>query len=276
MNDLKKNNSVSLPSTGSLVEGFVLEKREKSLFIDLSPYGTGIVQGVNYTETKNYIKKLNPGDKILAKVLDWNNEEGMIEMALQNLEKEKAWKKIKEMRKEEKAFPLLISEANAGGLMGKLENIKGFLPASQLSAEHYPKVGEGNKSKILEKLNSLIGTEISVKILDFDPAVNKLIFSEKLVEKDKIKNIIDRYKVGDKVKVQITKIVDFGAFVKLEDTGVDGLVHISEMSDQPADKIKDTLQEGDAKEATIINIDDDKISLSFKGIKEKPEKPAEN
>jgi len=77
--------------------------------------------------------------------------------------------------------------------MGKIENIKGFLPASQLSTEHYPKVGEGNKNKILEKLNSLIGKEMSVKILDFDPFANKLIFSEKLVEKDKIKNIINKY-----------------------------------------------------------------------------------
>ncbi|MDO9579087.1 MAG: hypothetical protein Q7J06_00750, partial [Bacteroidales bacterium] len=148
MDSLKKDNVISLPSIGSFVEGFILEKKERALYIDLSPYGTGIIQGVNYLETKSYIKKLEKDTKVLVKILDWNNEDGLIEMALQNLEKEKAWKKIKEMKKEDITLPLLISEVNAGGLMGSIENIKGFLPASQLSASHYPKVDEGNKNKI--------------------------------------------------------------------------------------------------------------------------------
>ena len=269
MDSLKKDNVISLPSIGSFVEGFILEKKERALYIDLSPYGTGIIQGVNYLETKSYIKKLEKDTKVLVKILDWNNEEGLIEMALQNLEKEKAWKKIKEMKKEDITLPLLISEVNAGGLMGSIENIKGFLPASQLSASHYPKVDEGNKNKILEKLKFLIGEKIQVKILDFDPAANKLIFSEKLVERDKIKDIIGKYKIGDKIQVKITKIVDFGAFVKLEDTEVDGLVHISEISNKSIDRIGDILKEGETKEAKIINIDDNKISLSFKNLEEK-------
>ena len=269
MYSLKKDNSIYLPSIGSFVEGFILEKKERALFIDLSPYGTGIIQGVNYLDTKSYIKKLELGTKVLVKILDWNNEEGLIEMALQNLEKEKAWKKIKEMKKEDEAFLLLISEVNAGGLMCNLENIKGFLPASQLSKSHYPKVEEGNKNKILEKLKFLIGEKIQVKILDFDPSANKLIFSEKLVEKDKMKDVISKYKIGDKIQVTITKIVDFGAFVKLEDTEADGLVHISEISNRPIDRIENILKEGETKEAKIINIDNDKISLSFKALKEK-------
>ena len=272
MDSLKKDNVISLSSIGSFVEGFILEKKERALYIDLSPYGTGIIQGVNYLETKSYIKKLEKGTKVLVKILDWNNEEGLIEMALQNLEKEKAWKKIKEMQKEDLTLPLLISEVNSGGLMGNIENIKGFLPASQLSASHYPKVNEGNKNKILEKLKFLIGEKIQVKILDFDPSANKLIFSEKLVEKDKTKDLISKYKIGDKIQVKITKIVDFGAFVKLEDTEVDGLVHISEISNKSIDRIEDILKEGETKEAKIINIDDNKISLSFKDLEEKSSK----
>jgi len=269
MYSLKKDNLISLPSIGSFVEAFILEKEKRALFIDLSPYGTGIIQGANYLDTKSYIKKLEIGAKVLVKILDWNNEEGLIEMALQNLEKEKAWKKIKEMKKADETLPLLISEVNAGGLMGSIENIKGFLPASQLSKSHYPKVEQGNKNKILEKLKFLIGEKIQVKILDFDPSANKLIFSEKLVEKDKMKDIISKYKIGDKIQVKVTKIVDFGAFVKLEDTEVDGLVHISEISNQPIDRIENILKEGEIKKAKIINIDNDKISLSFKALKEK-------
>ena len=144
--------------------------------------------------------------------------------------------------------------------MGKTENIKGFLPASQLSAEHYPKAEEGKKSEILEKLKALIGKEIQVKVLDFDQATNKLILSEKLVEKDRLKDIIKNYQVEDKVKVKITKIVDFGAFVKLEDSGIDGLIHLSEISDPTPEDINKVLKEGEIKEARIISTENNKIS----------------
>ena len=87
MYSLKKDNLISLPSIGSFVEAFILEKEKRALFIDLSPYGTGIIQGANYLDTKSYIKKLEIGAKVLVKILDWNNEEGLIEMALQNLER---------------------------------------------------------------------------------------------------------------------------------------------------------------------------------------------
>lgn len=257
------------PKTDSLREAFVLEKKEKSLLIDLSPYGTGIVRGINYLDAKNYIKTLQPGDKVFVKILDWNNEEGLIELSLENLEKEKAWEQIKKMKNENISFPLLITEANAGGLIGQIENIKGFLPTSQLSAEHYPKVGENKKNEILEKLKLLIGKKIEVKILDFDPAENKLIFSEKLVEKDKIKDIIAKYKVGDIVQVRITKVVDFGAFVKLEDTGIDALIHISEIPQKQPDNINNVLKEGEMKQAKIIKIEKDRISLSLKALEEK-------
>jgi len=263
---LKKNNSFLLPSTGSLIEGFILEKKEKSLLIDLSPYGTGIIQGPEYLEAKDYVKSLSLGDKVFVKILDWNNEEGFIELSLENLEKKKSWEIIREYKAKNESFPFMVLEANTGGLMGKVEDIKGFLPASQLSAEHYPKVEEGKKSEILEKLKSLIGKEIRVKVLDFDSATNKLILSEKLVEKDKIRSIIKNYHPGDIVKVKITKIVDFGAFVKLEDTGIDGLIHLSEIAEPVPQDISKALKEGEIKEAKIISIENNKISLSLKNI----------
>ncbi len=265
---LKKNNSISLPLIGSLLEGVILGKKEKSLIIDLSPYGTGIIQGPEFLESRDYIKSLSPEDKVFVKILDWNNEEGFIELSLENLERKKSWETIKELKSKNESFPFVILEANTGGLMGKTESIKGFLPASQLAAEHYPKVEQGKKSEILEKLKTLIGKKIQVKVLDFDQATNKLILSEKLVEKDKLKNIIKNYQVEDKVKVKITKIVDFGAFVKLEDSGIDGLIHLSEISDPaPApEDIDKILKEGEIKEARIISTENNKISLSLKNL----------
>jgi small subunit ribosomal protein S1 len=264
---LKKNNPISLPLTGSLVEGIVLEKKEKSLFIDLSPYGTGIVQGIEYSEARNYIKILSLNDKVLVRILDWNNEEGLIDLSLENLERKKSWETIKEFKNKNETLPFLILEANTGGLIGKVEDIKGFLPASQLAADHYPKVEEGKKAEILEKLKTLIGQEIQVKVLDCDSTTNKLILSEKLVEKDKIKDIINKYNVGDIVKATITKIVDFGAFARLDDTGVDGLIHLSEISDPLPENINEVLKEGETKKVKIIAVENNRISLTLKNVK---------
>jgi len=256
--------NTELPSEGSINEGKVMEKRPQSLLIDLSPYGTGIIRGANYARARDYIKELEEGSKVLVKIIDWDNEEGLIELSLKNLTEEKAWENIKKMKEEGISLPLLITEVNGGGLMGKMKNIKGFLPVSQLSTQHYPKVEGGDKGKILEKLKNFRGKELQVKILDFDPNTNKLIFSEKLVEKDKIKELIKQYKVGDKLKVVITKIVDFGAFVRIKDQPIDGLIHISEISSQPVNDIHSLLKEGEIKEAKIISINEDKISFSLK------------
>ena len=260
----KKIQVVNLPEVNSSLTGTILEKKSRSLFIDLSPYGTGVVVGPYYLEAKDYIKNLNVSDKVTVRVLDWNNEEGFVELALKDLVQEKTWNKIRELKQGNITLPLVIIDVNAGGLMGKIDNIQGFLPVSQLSTEHYPKVEGGSKTKILEKLKGFIGKEIPVKIFDADASSNKLIFSEKLVEIDQLKDIVKKYKVGNVVKVKITKLVSFGAFVKVDDTPVDGLIHISEISNQPNPDINKELKEGEIKEAKIISIDDGKISLSLK------------
>jgi len=272
----KKIQVINLPEVNTSMEGTILEKKEKSLFIDLSPYGTGVIRGSYYSEAKDYIKNLQIQDKVTVKILDWNNEAGLIELSLKNLSQEKSWNTIKELKEKNITVPLLITEANVGGLLGKMDSIRGFLPVSQLSSEHYPKVEGGSKTKILEKLKEFVGKELLVKIFDVNSSTNKLIFSERLVELDQLKKIADQYKVGDIVKVKITKIVSFGAFVKVDDTPVDGLIHISEISHKPIADLNKELKEGETQEAKIIAIEDGKISLSLKALKqEKQEKPKE-
>jgi len=244
------------------VEGVIIEKKKKTLYIDLSPFGLGIVRGINYLQQKDFIKTLNEGDKVLCRVIERDTEEGLIELALHNMGGQKEWQNLQKIKEENKSFPLQILAANSGGLIGKLENIQGFLPVSQLSSEHYPRVEGGNKEKILEKLKSFVGKTLEVKILDLDASTNKLIFSEKLVEKEKIAQILSRFKPGDIVKARITKIVDFGAFARIEELPlpVDALIHISEIPLQnteeegkiisPREKIKQVIKEGEVKKAT--------------------------
>ena len=268
----------------------VLEKSGRFLLVDLSPYGTGIIRGPQFLQAKEMIKNIEIGDELVVKVIERENEMGLIEAAFEQVNLSQSWEKLRKIKEENQVVSFVITEANAGGLIGKLEGVTGFLPVSQLSLEHYPRVENADKEKILGKLKSLIGQEIKIKILDLDPNTSKLIFSEKLVEQDKINEIIKNFKVGDIVEVKISKIVDFGAFATLQNAPfpIDALIHISEIpleqletekikgessSEQKEIKgieaIKKILKEGEIVKAKITNTKNNRLTLSLKNIEEK-------
>jgi len=169
---------------------------------------------------------------------------------------------------------LPVTEANKGGLIINWQGIQGFLPASQLKTEHYPRVEDGDKERILEELQKLVGQKISVSIISAVPSEGKLIFSEKSPDQENKEQMIDKYQVGDVVGGQITGIVDFGVFVKLEE-GLEGLVHISEIDWSLVEDPKQLYSVGDEVKVKIVDIQDGKISLSIKALKENPWKEAE-
>jgi small subunit ribosomal protein S1 len=134
------------------------------------------------------------------------------------------------------------------------------MPVSQLSAEHYPRVTD--KDEIMRRLHELVGKPMSAQVLDVDQKNNKLIFSEKEAVKDGLADRFASLKVGDVVKGTVTGIVDFGAFVNVD--GIEGLVHISEISWERVASVAEKLKVGDQIEAKIISIDKDRLSLSIK------------
>jgi len=159
-------------------------------------------------------------------------------------------------------------DANRGGLLVEYDGVRGFLPVSQLSAEHYPRVGSNDKDEILQRLNSLIGQKLIVRVLDCDRKANKLIFSEKEAIKDGLAERFEKLTVGDSVKGVVTGVVDFGVFVNVD--GIEGLVHISEISWERVSNPADYVKVGDNIKAKIIAIDKDRLSLSIKQLSEDP------
>lgn len=262
-----------LPSVGDLVEGSVIGIEKSRLYVDLQPYGTGIIYGKEFIGARDIIKKINPGDSIAAKVVEAENDEGYIELSLKEARQAMIWSEAEEAIRNKTVLELQVQEANKGGLILNWQGVAGFLPASQLKAEHYPRVADGDKDKIFDELKKLIGQRISVVIITASPKEGKLIFSEKSPEfKDKEK-IIERYKVGDDVMGEITGIVDFGIFVKIED-GLEGLVHISEINWSLVEDPRSLFKVGDKIKVRIIEIKDGKMSLSLKALKENPWKEA--
>ena len=159
-------------------------------------------------------------------------------------------------------------DANRGGLLVEYEGVRGFLPVSQLSAEHYPRVGSADKDEILSRLNALVGQTIRVRILDCDRKANKLIFSEKEAIKDGLAERFEKLKVGDIVTGVVTGVVEFGAFVNVD--GIEGLIHISEISWERVNNTSDYVKVGQSVEAKIISIDKERLSLSMKQLTKDP------
>jgi len=268
------NDTPPPPDVGDLVEGPVIDIEKSSVFIDLHPFGTGIIYGKEFLQASDILRKVNIGDNIAAKIVDKNtNKDGYIELSLKEARQALIWNEAEHAIANKTIFEALIKEANKGGLILEWQNIQGFLPASQLKSEHYPKVEDGDKDKILSELKKLVGTKLSVSIITVDPKDGKLIFSEKNPEKKDVEKIINKYEVGDELEGEVTGIVDFGVFVKLEEN-LEGLVHISEIEWGLVDDPRALFSVGDKIKVKIIEIKNSKISLSIKALKENPWKEA--
>ncbi len=258
------------PSSGDLVEGTIVALGRGRLYIDLPPFGTGLIYGREYLNAADVLRKANVGDTITAKVVDPAGRDGYIELSLKEARQAAIWGEAEQAIAAQTVYNLTIEDANKGGLILSWQGIQGFLPASQLTKDHYPRVPEGDKDKILDELKKLVGQTLPVRIITADAREAKLIFSERTGEDESEKaNLIDKYQVGDTVEGEVTGVVDFGVFVKLEQ-GLEGLVHISELDWGLVEDPRALFKVGDAVRVKVIEIKEGKISLSVKALKENP------
>ncbi|MFT6361180.1 MAG: small subunit ribosomal protein S1 [Candidatus Paceibacteria bacterium] len=255
---------------GELIEGNVISIQGTQVFVNLHPHGTGIIYGKEYLTARDMIRALNAGDSIKAKIVELENDAGYIELSLKEAKQALAWGEAEEAIKEGTTLEIIVKEANKGGLMLDWNGISGFLPASQLNADHYPRVESGDKEDIVTQLKKLIGQKLSVNVLSVNPKEGKLIFSEKGEKAGtREKAVPSKYSVGDVLECEVTGIVDFGIFLKLE-AGVEGLVHISEMAWSLVENPRTLYKVGDVVKAKIIEIKDGKISFSIKTLTANP------
>lgn len=264
-----ENIGLGLPKIGQIIEGKIVAAKPRRMFIDLGQWGTGVVMGKELMQAGSAVKRLKTGDVIPVVVLDPDNEENLIELSLEEAGEGKIWENLTKKKQEGEIVTIKISAANKGGLMTEFEDIEGFLPVSQLSTTHYPRVEGGEKTKILEELNVFVGQEFQVKIIDVDKKTKKLIFSEKAVESNAIREALKKLKKGDVVEGTISGIVPFGAFIKF-DGNLEGLIHISELDWQIVEDPREIVSVGDKIKAAIAEITGDRVSLSIKALKEDP------
>ena len=249
---------------GDTVAGKVISVKKHEILVDLGAQGVGLVP----RREASFVRNLNEGDDVTASVIEAEMDDGYVLLSLRKAVKDKGWDEIQAKLDGGETVEVTPFDANRGGLLVEYEGIRGFLPVSQLSAEHYPRVGSSDKDEILQRLNSLVGKSIRVRILDAIKKDNKLIFSEKEAIKDGLAQRFAELQVGDTVKGVVTGVVDFGVFVNVD--GIEGLIHISEISWERVNNPSDYVKIGDQIEAKIIAIDKERLSLSMKQLVEDP------
>lgn len=262
-----KSDAICPPKIGEIIEGVVISRAKSALYVDLGPRGVGVIYGREFFETKESLKGYQVGDKLVAKVLDIENNEGYRELSLAGASQEMSWDKLIEAKESGQAFEVQVKNANKGGLICPMMNINGFLPTSQLLPEHYPKVTGGDPAKIALELQKLVGQKITVKIFDLNPREQKLILSEKATKKDRAEEEIKEYIVGDMVEGEISGVTSFGAFIKFG-KDLEGLIHSSEISADPTQTPDKALAMGQKVKARIIEIANNRIYLSLKNEKQ--------
>lgn len=263
MDELLNGASQQSLEIGASIEAEILSVKKNEIIVDLGVHGVGVVP----KREIGFSKKYEVGE--IATVFVIESEYGdKILVSLRRATKEKGWDEVKAVTERGDTIEVVPYSANRGGLMIEYEGVRGFMPVSQLSSEHYPRVGSENKDELLNRLQTLIGKPIKAQILDIDKKQNKLIFSEREAIRDGLEKKFASVKVGDIVKGRITGVVDFGAFVNVD--GIEGMVHISEISWERVVLPSDFLKVGDEISAKIIAIDKDRLSLSIKQLSEDP------
>lgn len=261
------------PRLGEIVEGKIIGTGRSAVYVDLGNKGTGIIYGREFQAARSELKNLKKGDKVFAKIIELETENGYIDLSLTEAGREIGQEQLMQKKEEGQTIKVKIVGANKGGLIAEAGGLRGFLPVSQLSSENYPRIEGADKNKILNHLQKMIGQELGVKIINMDAKKEVLIFSERATETERIKEILKQYKTGDVIEGEVTGIVDFGAFVKFyaESEEIEGLIHISELDWQLIESPAEVVKTGQKVQTKIIEITEDgRVSLSLKALKKDP------
>lgn len=242
---------------GDLLTGTILDVSDEGITLDIGYFTDGFIPANEISKDPSFSAKDNYriGDSLSAVVISMENENGSIDLSLNETADLFSWDKLKEGMEQETIYSVHITDTVPAGLIAYVENIRGFIPISQISTQH------------IDDTSIYANQTLQVMITTVDKGQNKLILSAKKVQQ--AKETEERTaKISSLQKGLITtgtveKIVPYGAFVRLEDD-LSGLVHISEICGRRLQSPKEVLHEGEEVTVKIINVADGKISLSIK------------
>lgn len=279
---------------GQEVSGKVVLAGRQEILVDIGAKSEGVITGRELAGARDVISKLAVGDPIEATVLYPENEAGQVVLSLAKLSGARRWVELEEKKKSAQEIEVRAVEANRGGLICDFAGLRGFLPASQLGGP------ASQLASVHTKIEDLVGTGLTVRVIEVDRPSNRLIFSQKRPDKRDLGVLIKllaKVKIGDKYKGAVCAILPFGIFVELvldkvigqsgnqvsrktkkaepdaldtrkpdDQAKLEGLVHISEISWEKVDDPTGLFKVGDEVEVMVIAKDmtAGRLNLSIK------------
>ncbi len=263
----EKSPEIKYPKIGEVISGSIEKIEKKNILVNVNNQFSGLVVSKELGNTVD-LDELSQGQPIDVMVLGDSVEKWLLILSLKRANQIKSLTNLWEYFKWGDIINVKPTEANKWGLLVDIDGLKWFIPVSQLTPLHYPRVEWANADKILEHLNWLVWVDFKVKVINVDEAWKKIIFSEKAaIEWDRSK-ALETLKQGDIVEWTISGILSYGLFVTFN--GLEGLVHVSEIDwghvTDPSKFAKVWMK----VKVKVIGLDSDKISLSIKRLKENP------
>ncbi len=254
------------------VKGVVLKKIENGILVDCDNHAfTGVILSKEVKELEKSGYELDPGREIELEIVNTNirHEDGHYIVSITKLLQYDVWKSIMKKFEADDVITVIPTEANLGGLLVDMHGIKGFVPLSQLAPIHYPRVEDGDQEIIFEKLLDLIGKELKVRIINIDEDEKRIVLSEREALKEEREHILKDLEVGKIYDGVVSGLSSYGLFVTIGWT-VEGLVHISEITYGHVNNIEKLGKIGDKISVKVIWLENGKISLSSKKLKDDP------
>lgn len=263
----KESPEIKYPKQGEVISWTIIKIEKKNILVNVNNQFTGLVVSKEVGNTID-INDLKAGQDIEIMVLWDSIERGLLILSLKRANQIKNLSNLNKYNESSEIITVRPTEANKWGLLVDIDGLKWFIPVSQLTPIHYPRVEGADPEKILEHLNWLVGKPFKVRVINVDEDGKKIIFSEKAaIEEDRSKALTN-LKEGDIVEWVVSGILSYGLFVTFD--WLEGLVHVSEIDwghvTDPSKFAKVWMK----VKVKVIGLDSEKISLSIKRLKENP------
>jgi len=267
-------------SRGDIVEGEVVDINNGVVIVDVGFKSEGVVAGKELKSDTLDWTTLKKGDAILVYVVKPEDEKGQLVLSIRRTQQASAWLALENARKNNDVVEATVVESNNGGLIVEIgKGIRGFIPTSQLDATRVyangvRQVGKDISSRVQKRLNSLIGESIKTRIIELDREKNRIILSEKMVTQardlEKRAQTLKKVKEGDVLEGTVSGITPFGIFVNAQ--GLEGLVHLSELSWDKVEDIGSIYTVGDKVNVMVIGLTDGgkRVAYSVKRLQQDP------
>lgn len=259
------------PKFGDIVTGVVVHAAPHEVLVDIGTKSEAIIAPREVEELAREGKRPALGDEILAFVIRSEDQDGLTVLSVARAQEERDWRDAEVSQKADAVIEAPVAGYNKGGLIVRVGKIRGFVPASQLEIAAR---GRGERELTEADLSAQTGKKLKLKIIEIDRARNRLILSERVamreVRRDAKARLLEEIKEGDVRTGTVTSVADFGVFVDLG--GLDGLIHVSELSWSKISNPNELVRVGDTVQVQVLGIDRNKnrIALSMKRLTPEP------